>query len=249
LFIDSDTAKRRLNDPGNIVNRLLEIGLGRSNSRLPESAPSEVNGDTNEVLSDNPSDSHSSEGLAGASPTLTPEELSEAEKEEPRIRISANRTSPMVKRGESTVINRNRHGRTVGATTVDSMTREIAGTLTRIEGPASVARAFEIAPSTAFHMGRADGKKDGELRERIEKNLGKVRDIALDRLMTSINLIEDDKLESLGAKDLSTVASNLSRVVEKTLPRDMSAAPTAQLIVYAPTIAKEEHYETVVLQG
>lgn len=237
MFINPEIAKARLNDPGNVVNRLLEIGLGK----LPSSAPARDE-DEAPISGDNP---------IGDTKEVEPSSAAGSDSEpRPLIRLGRNRTSPVVEAGKSIVVpDRHRHGRTKGATELDDMTKEIAGTLTRLSGPAAVAEAFEIAPSTAHHLGKADGKKSGDIREKLEKNLGRVRDVALDRLLSSINLIEDDKLEGLGAKDLSTVASNLSRVVEKTLPKEMQQAPTAQLIVYAPTIAKEEHYETVVLQG
>lgn len=253
MFISPELAAKRLNDPSNIVNKLLDIGLSRDiggvgSKEIPDSAPV-GSGDEAPTIGNDPIEQQENTASAGDSsePRLS---LELGPKSEPkaRITIGRNRAAKSVKVGESAVVNRNRHGRIEGATELDPMEKEIIGTLSRIDGPAAAAAAFQVAPSTAFNLGNGNFKKDEEVKSRIERNLGRVRDSALSKLLDSLELIDDDKLESLGAKDLSTVASNLSRVVEKSLPRDMQQAPTAQLIVYAPTIAKEEHYETVVLE-
>lgn len=156
--------------------------------------------------------------------------------------------SNLVSESKSRVLNKNRSGRLKGIPDFDPMTNEIAGTLAHFDTQKNVARAFGMTQANVglLENGR-ERKRDPELNDRIERNLGIVRDKALDRLLSSIDLITEDKLESIGAKDLSTVASNLSRVVEKTLPKREESRVNSQLIVYAPTILNsgEDKYSVI----
>lgn len=82
--------------------------------------------------------------------------------------------------------------------------------------------------------------------EAVERALGTVRDKALDRLAASMGLMTDEKLDKCKAGELSTIAANMSKVVEKTLPRQESGPGTgAQVIIYAPQIKTENSYKTV----
>lgn len=68
-------------------------------------------------------------------------------------------------------------------------------------------------------------------------------DRAFDRLMASMGFMTDDKLSGLSAKDLSSVAANMARVVEKTRPKDQDEK--VQLIVYVPEIKTEDQYTVI----
>jgi hypothetical protein len=245
MFINPELARARLDDPSNIVNRLLEIGLGPK-PKVPSAAPAR---EDEKLESETPAE------LRGVGTDSSPFPFTSgvlgAESSEPgpriKLRLGRNRTSPEVIEGESTVVNRNSHGRTKGATELAPFDRELLGTITKLDGPTAASEIFGVVPSTAFQAGQGNFKKDTGLSERVTRNLERVREVALDRLLSSVNLMEDDKMEGLSAKDLSAIASNLSRVVEKTLPKDLNVGPVAQLIVYAPTRVQEEYYKTVVL--
>jgi hypothetical protein len=62
--------------------------------------------------------------------------------------------------------------------------------------------------------------------------------------MTTLGLITDDKLSGCSAKDLSVIASNMGRVVEKTLPK-AEAPDRLTLIVYSPQVRSENSYASV----
>ncbi len=68
-------------------------------------------------------------------------------------------------------------------------------------------------------------------------------DRAFDRLMATLGFMTDDKLSGLSAKDLSVVAANMSRVVEKT--RAPKEDERTKLIVYAPQLKTEEQYVVI----
>jgi hypothetical protein len=92
-----------------------------------------------------------------------------------------------------------------------------------------------------------NGKVKGLDEEAIEKVMGPVRDRALEKLMSSMGMITDDKLEKCKPLELSTIAANMSRVVEKTMPKEQvnQANTGANIIIYAPKINSENSYEVV----
>jgi hypothetical protein len=60
-----------------------------------------------------------------------------------------------------------------------------------------------------------------------------VRELALDRLLITLGLMTPDMLASASLKELSTNTANLSRVLDKTAPKEMNDN-RVQFLVYAP---------------
>ena len=89
----------------------------------------------------------------------------------------------------------------------------------------------------------ATGKTSSEP-EVVGKALDKIRDKALDRLLASLGFLTDDKLSGCDAKDLSQIAANVSRVVEKTTPK-VDEGSKVQVVVYAPQVRQEEKYKII----
>lgn len=119
---------------------------------------------------------------------------------------------------------------------------EIAARARTGESASSIAREKGITVATVTNI--ANGKTKGVDEEKIEKIIGEARDRALDRLMASLGLITDDKLSGCSAKDLSVIASNMGRVVEKI--RDKVEQPdNINFIIYAPELKQERAYDSV----
>jgi adenine C2-methylase RlmN of 23S rRNA A2503 and tRNA A37 len=96
----------------------------------------------------------------------------------------------------------------------------------------------------------AEGNRiDGVNKERVERKVAETlaagRDLALDKLMKSLNLISDDKLDKLTAKDLSTVTSNLSNTVSRLSPKETAQPNQVQVIIHAPVQKTEKDYQVV----
>jgi hypothetical protein len=128
------------------------------------------------------------------------------------------------------------------------MTRELVGTLANLGNSSEVARTFGISTSAAHNakLGQSSPSKPlPELQSKLEKNLGRVREKAIDTILESLDLMDTNKLEKEDARGLSAIASNLSKVVEKTLPKSSESSLRAQLIVYAPTQVNETKFEIV----
>jgi hypothetical protein len=83
-----------------------------------------------------------------------------------------------------------------------------------------------------------------ELVNATRVKLGAIRDVAMDKLLKTLGVINDDDLKALHPKDASIVAGNLARVVEKTLPKE-EAPIGAQVVMYMPTQMNIEEYTVV----
>jgi len=126
--------------------------------------------------------------------------------------------------------------------------RSLAAALSRIDTIENVSKVTgaSVRQISNWRDGKAswNGKPHPELMQETNKKLGKIRDVAMDKLLITLGIIKDEKLEELGQKDLSIVAGNLARVVEKTLPREENASG-ANVILYAPTQMNVEEYNVV----
>ncbi len=104
-----------------------------------------------------------------------------------------------------------------------------------------LAEEFDTRPANISHIKL--GKTKGIDEEKVEQQVNAVKDKALERLMKSLGLLDDDKLSKCSAKDLSVIASNMGRVYEKTTSQ-REASPT-QVIIYAPQLRDENRFKTI----
>ena len=107
----------------------------------------------------------------------------------------------------------------------------------------SVREASEALDVSMGVVREAKNSSNPEVKQGVSDALERVRDLALDKLMNSLDLMTNEKLNEGSAKDLAVVAANMSRVVEKTSPR--AEAANVQLVVYAPQQRQEKQYKVV----
>jgi hypothetical protein len=62
--------------------------------------------------------------------------------------------------------------------------------------------------------------------------------------MASLGLLTDDKLTGCSAKDLSTIASNMGRVVEK-IQDKVETPDNINFIIYSPELKQERAFKTI----
>lgn len=105
-----------------------------------------------------------------------------------------------------------------------------------------LAQEFGITQANVSSIER--GKTKGIDEEHANKVISQVKDRALDRLMCSLGLLDDDKLSSCSAKDLSIIASNMGRVVDKISPKE-ERPDNINFIIYAPELKQEKSFQTV----
>lgn len=83
-------------------------------------------------------------------------------------------------------------------------------------------------------------------RPRSDNRVQNVRDLAVDKLMTALEYLDDDKMATCDAKGLTTVATGLGKIVETMTPKEtIINGQSMNLIVYAPQVREEKSYQVV----
>jgi len=126
--------------------------------------------------------------------------------------------------------------------------RVAAGLLTRMDTIKNVAETLGLnhnVVATAKNGQSVFGKENPDLRKRLDESLSLVRDKAMDRLLSSLDLLDDEKIGKANAKDISSISANMSKVMTSTLPKETQTNVHAQLIVYAPTQINESNFDIV----
>ena len=114
---------------------------------------------------------------------------------------------------------------------------------TKIDSQHNIGASFGISQPAVSNI--STGKTHHDIKK-VEAQLTQVRDVAMEKLMVTLGLMTDDKLEGVKAIDLSKIASNVSLVVSRTLPKE--EAPTnqnIQLLVYSPVVKDESSFEVI----
>lgn len=130
--------------------------------------------------------------------------------------------------------------------------RVAAGVAARIDSGRSTAKVLDMDDKTV--SGYANGRlgsgatlrEDTVLKGAVESILQPARDVALEKLMQSLNVITSDKLEKAGVNVASNVARNMAVIVEKTGPQRQNQ-PLVSLTVIAPQLRDERQYKIVEL--
>jgi len=135
--------------------------------------------------------------------------------------------------GKGNFINHNEAGRNLGNTNLDPIMRSIISAAGHIDTAAQVAKNFNVSPSHAHLLKHGRTTALGEAREDIvkprNKLLGDVRERALDILMASLDIITPEELQKQKIKDVSSIAKDMSHIIEKTNP--VNAPSTGPQIV------------------
>lgn len=123
---------------------------------------------------------------------------------------------------------------------LDPITRTTVGILGHLDSVKNVAKEFGATPgqvqSAMTTANPAVAKAREEAKERIA-------DIALTRLMESMNLLTPDKLENEKPRDIANIAAQMSKVHKNLSGGGDDGNPKpAQIIVYAPQIRTEKSF-------
>lgn len=140
------------------------------------------------------------------------------------------------------------HGHRRGCPNVPEPIREVIGALGELNSYKDVARSFNVSiPTVSFAVsGEVGGKpankdrKDAVVARRLS-----IEDIALTKLMKSLDLIDDDKMENCSAKELSQVSSNLAKVSQSMRDSTGSIGNQTNIVVYSPERRSEDTFKVV----
>lgn len=150
-------------------------------------------------------------------------------------------------------------GRREGDITIPPIVRELIGSLVNegkggAETGTSVAETFGVSQPTASlaSRGLVDDRFDSGLAAQVKRKTSDAHNDALDMLMLSMEALKPKlKLgaldDSLKAKDLSRIATDMAKVVSSMKPTEKEAGVTnnTQVILFAPPIKKESDYEFI----
>lgn len=153
------------------------------------------------------------------------------------------------------IIQKEGPGRTEGRKNLPSFLKEVIGVEAHLTTAAQVAESFDVSLSTVENCKHSragqdrEKYKNEELKRAIDRNLGEIRDTAMQKLMMSLNLITEDKVNKASVRDISVISANLSKVVTHALPKEDKKDPLEEgamkLIVYAPVIKTLNEYKVV----
>lgn len=152
-----------------------------------------------------------------------------------------------------------RPGRAEGDNNIPDSLRKIIGEESEINGRASalaLAKSLGVSPSSvsAYSNGATStatyDTPKGNILTHINKSKERVIAKAEGKLVRALNRITDEKLEATKARDLASIAKDMSQVMKNMEPDkvDDPGIKRPQFIIYAPQFKKEEHFETIMLQ-
>jgi hypothetical protein len=118
----------------------------------------------------------------------------------------------------------------------DPLTRTVTGILSKSGEPSkNIQAAFGMTPSQVQCSRDLPG---------VSKGLEKINDMAIDKMLSAMSCMKEEMFERANLKDLSAVAANMSRVIEKTAPKTEIAA-NLSLHIYVPEQKDEKHFKTI----
>lgn len=110
-------------------------------------------------------------------------------------------------------------------------------------GQGKIAAEFGISQAAVSYI---DNKHKKVNRKSISVDLERAKDLALEKLLSSLNNITEDKLANADALKLSSIASNMSKVMDNTRDKSQDQVKDGiQIIVFTPEMRQESTYKTI----
>ena len=106
------------------------------------------------------------------------------------------------------------------------------------EGQKEIAKEFGVSQAEVSCL------KTGRARSNVRASIERVQEKAIERLMESLGLLTNEKIEKCNAVNISAIASNLAKVVNQTSPGNLDGSGV-NLVVYAPQVRDEKYYKSV----
>ena len=141
-------------------------------------------------------------------------------------------------------------GRNGANATPESLRKLIANDALDGAPIAEIAEAYGVSSSsvTAYKNGATSttnyNQGNGELKDFVDVKRDRIKNKAQNKLLLALKHITEDKLKDAKVNDLSTVAANMSRVIDKTTPKTESVINN-NIVFYSPKQISKENYETL----
>jgi hypothetical protein len=89
--------------------------------------------------------------------------------------------------------------------------------------------------------------KNPEAKAKLDKLVDNIQETAALKLVEALGLITPEKMENAKLRDLSSVAADMARILEKTSNRNNQVNQTQnQVIIYAPRTKDEDEFKVIV---
>lgn len=136
-----------------------------------------------------------------------------------------------------------RRGKKEGSKNLTPSVREEIAVRSRTgESQKSLANEFKTTQANVSNIEIGKTKVD---EPKVSSSVQAIQDKALERLMESLGLLDQDKMSGCNAKDLSVISANLAKVIQQTTPKEESKTNGTTVIIYAPEQRAEHTFKTV----
>lgn len=133
------------------------------------------------------------------------------------------------------------HSNRNGPRNIPPMIQTLAVALGELDSQKAAADVFGMSAPNVNYLTHEGKKVDRDL---VKEKIGDVHSNALDSMLEAIHLIKPKLANVNKASELSRVAADLARVVEKTSPKEAGRA-NVMIVAYAPRQREEGEYETI----
>jgi hypothetical protein len=145
--------------------------------------------------------------------------------------------------------NRNNAGRKPEIPNAPASLRIVAGVLAKAEGnSAQVARNLKLTPGQVRYASSVEDAVAEGTSSKIKITEKQVQEVALNRLMDALGLLDAGAFISEKPKDISTIAANLSRVHSNLRPKDERAGDNVNITIYSPKQRRLEDFDVIEIQ-
>ena len=144
-------------------------------------------------------------------------------------------------------------GRNGSRAVPDSVKKLVAESSLNGAAARDVADAFNVSESSvsAYKNGATSTttyhEPSPQLKEYVDLTRDKIKSRAQNKLLLALKHMTEDKIKEVKPIELSTIAANMSRVVEKMTPKNEGTTVNNNIVFYSPKQISKENYETIDL--
>jgi len=156
----------------------------------------------------------------------------------------------------SSIVKMDKKGRNGAREIPDEIRKLIASTALAGEGTGKeIAKAFGVSQSSveAYKNDAVStttyDKPNADLANHNDKVRERIRGRAQNKLALALKYITPEKLQSAKATDLSMVAANMARVVDKVTPKEPDRAVQNNIIFYSPQQVGMGNFEVIDVEA
>jgi len=151
-------------------------------------------------------------------------------------------------------LNKGEGGRKKGEPNLTHKERTVVGAAATLGTCRQASEDFGVSLHHAHELKHAKHSQaqdeNVDLRKSIDSTLNKVEDVAADKLLATLNLVQSDEIQSVNVEKKTKIAANLSNVLSRiSSRRSEEKGRPPQVIFYAPNVSKIEEYDVIEVKS